>query len=79
MSKIHDNLAKQREVVLLFLDLSKAFNCVNIDSLLKKFDKHSFRGNFLEWVKGFLSNRKQFVEIRDRTQRIKSTSLTTGS
>ena len=72
-------MAKQREVVLLFLDLSRAFNFVNIDTLLKNEDKHGFRQNFSEWVKSCQSNREQLIEIRDRTQCIKSSSSTAGN
>jgi len=60
---VHENLAMNREVVVLFLDLSKAFNCV--DTLLAKLDKHGLRGKFSPWIKSFLKDRPQYVEIKD--------------
>ena len=72
---MHENLAMNREVVLLFLDLSKAFNCVDVDTLLAKLDKHGFRGKFSQWIKSFLKDRPQYVEIKDDHKGIKSTGV----
>jgi len=38
-SKVHENLAMNREVVLLVLDLSKAFNCVDVDMRKVRMEK----------------------------------------
>jgi len=61
---VHERLAENKEVVLLCLDLSKAFNCVETETLLLKLNKYGFRGKLVNWIETFLKNRQQFVEIR---------------
>ena len=48
---------------IILLDLSKAFDTVNHDILLKKLEKYGLRGTSLELLKNYLSNRKQVVQI----------------
>ena len=49
----------------LFFDLSKAFETVNYTILLKKLDIY---GNNHNWIKSYLSNRKQYIEIYPRSK-----------
>jgi hypothetical protein len=52
-------------VAAIFCDLPKAFDCVNLDILLSKLNFYGITGNAYEWIKSFLSNRFQRVEIKN--------------
>ena len=47
----------------VFVDLEKAFDTVNHQILLSKLDHYGIRDNALKWLKSYLSNRKQFVNL----------------
>nr|CAH7733311.1 unnamed protein product [Callosobruchus chinensis] len=49
----------------IFCDLSKAFDCVDHKKLLVKLSSYGIRGNALNWVESFISNRQQFVSINN--------------
>ena len=49
----------------IFLDLAKAFDCVNHDILLQKLDHYGIRGDTYEWMRSFLCGRTQQVCIQD--------------
>lgn len=47
----------------LYFDMSKAFDFVSHDSLLQKLENCGIRGIALSWIKTYLQNRRQSVEI----------------
>lgn len=47
----------------LFLDFSKAFDCLNHEQLLHKLGRLGIGGKAAQWFRSYLSNRKQLVEI----------------
>jgi hypothetical protein len=47
----------------IFCDLSKAFDVISHDILVKKLDFCGIRGIVKKWILNYLSNRKQFVEF----------------
>lgn len=56
----------------IFLDLSKAYDCINTQILLAKIEKYGIRGNALKWVESYMSNRNQRVCITNEGIKYKS-------
>ena len=60
------NMNKQQVTLLVFLDLSAAFNTIDHSVLLRRLEtQFSFTGTALEWFKSYLSGRFQQVVIDD--------------
>ena len=56
-------LDSKEPVDVFYLDVSKAFDTVSHPKLLHKLSKYGIGGKFLNWIKSFLSNRKQAVRV----------------
>ena len=65
--KLLSNLNDNKFTCSVFLDLSKAFDTVNHDILIKKIQHYGFRGKFLNVLKSYLSNRIQCTKINNRS------------
>ena len=50
----------------IFIDLSKAFDTVDHNILLKKLDMYGIKRKKLKWFHSYLTNRKQFMKCRDQ-------------
>ena len=59
--KIPESLDRKKYTTSVFLDLSKAFDTINHNTLLKKLEHYGIRGVALEWFRNYLHDRKQCV------------------
>ena len=63
MKYIADNLEQKKHIIGIFLDLSKAFNTICHNKLLVKLENYGIRGNCLNLIKNYLSNRNQMTKF----------------
>ena len=81
VDKITKAIEKNEFTVGIFLDLSKAFDTVNHNILLKKLYFYGIRGKCHAWIKDYLSNRKQIVKYYNikSTEKIITCGVPQGS
>ena len=58
----------------IFLDIKKAFDCVDFNILLEKLKHYGFSGAPLLWFKNYLENRSQFVNLNGTYSNMKNIS-----
>ena len=58
---ITSTFEEEEYTLVFFIDLSKTFNTVDHQTLIKKFRYYGIDGIALEWFKSYLSNRKQYT------------------
>ena len=63
IDQISSSIDSKKFCAGIFLDLSKAFDTVNHAILLNKLENYGYRGTALQWVRNYLSSRKQYVEF----------------
>jgi len=63
VENIISGLDNQESTLAVFLDLSKAFDTIDHNILLKKLEFYGIRGRALEWFSSYLHDRKQYVSI----------------
>ena len=74
---VYRNLDEQLGTILVTLDISAAFDCVNHEILLRRLQNcYGICGVVLLWVKSYLDSRSQFVKIQ--TQISETQELCTG-
>ena len=61
---ILENMNKGFYTLSLFLDMSKAFDSIKHDTLLKKLEFYGIRGKVLSWFRSYLSNRHIQVKYK---------------
>lgn len=81
VDKITKAIENNEFTVGIFLDLSKAFDTVNHNILLKKLYFYGIRGKCHAWIKDYLSNRKQIVKYNNirSTEKIITCGVPQGS
>lgn len=66
--------------VRIFCDLSRAFDCVDHDILRKSFQSVVIFRSGLNWIKAFLTGRRQYTDMKTFNERYyKTCKLTTNN
>ena len=75
IDKVSELLDKKEYVTGLYLDLTKAFDTVQHDILLKKLEHYGIRGIVNKWFSSYLSNRKQYVYVNGVESDVKHVNI----
>ena len=62
---VYSSSDSKQSTIALYLDFSKAFDTVNHNILMSKFLHNGVRGVMQRWFESYLSNRKQYVSIKN--------------
>ena len=76
MEDITESIDNGKDVDIVYLDFSKAFDKVAHTRLIKKLENYGITGTLLNWIQDFLSNRKQRVVIKGES--LDWTDVTSG-
>ena len=64
--RIYSSKEKGKKPAILFLDIKKAFDCVNHEILLEKLKHYGIKGIVFEWFKNYLSGRYQSTRLGNK-------------
>ena len=62
-----ENIDKGEITGAVFFDFRNAFDVVNHEILLKKLKSHTFDDRTMEWMKSYLTNRRQCIVDKTAT------------
>ena len=61
--RLKDALDRKEHPCCVFLDFAKAFDTIDHQVLISKLDYYGIRGNVLDWMRSYLENRQQCVQV----------------
>jgi hypothetical protein len=67
IQNIYQSLDNDEDICAVFLDVSRAFDCIWHDGLLYKLRHIGINGDILAWIKSYLDNWKIKVNLQDAT------------
>src|SRR3984893_6694676 len=74
MTKLSEAIDNNEYTIGIFIDLSKAFDTINHDILIKKLEMYGIRGIPNLLLRSYLENRKQYVNYNNVTSTLKPIS-----
>ena len=75
INAITQHLNNKSKAAALFIDISKAFDSLNHNILLRKLKAYGFRGLIYNWLSSYHNNRYQYVDIADTKSSLSSSTL----
>ena len=66
VDQIHNNFEQNYFTLGVFIDLSKAFDTVDHNILLKEIEINGIVGKNLKWFKNYLNNRNQYIQVKNK-------------
>ena len=72
---VYSSLDSKQSTIAVYLDFSKAFDTVNHYILMSKLQHNGIRGVMQHWLESLLSNRKQYVSIKNCNYSMSSITL----
>ena len=72
---VHSSLDSKQSTIAVYLDFSKAFDTVNHKILMSKLLHNGVRSVLQHWFESYLSNRKQFVSIKNYNSSMSNITL----
>ena len=75
INSLHNSLTREHNVGAIFMDLSKAFDIMDLNILKIKLEHYGFRGIFLDFIMNFVENRKYYVYINGHQSETKNVNI----
>jgi Reverse transcriptase (RNA-dependent DNA polymerase) len=75
LDSVLEGLDTQHYDLGIFLDLSKAYECVDPEELIRMFERYGIRGIPLNLLKNYMVNRKQYVYSKNEKGEVSSALL----
>ena len=72
---IQTGLNEKKDIISVFLDLSKAFDVIDHKILAMKLEYYGFRGKFKDFLLSFIKDRKYFVNINGQNSETKTVNI----
>jgi hypothetical protein len=63
-TEIYDSVENREKVNVILYDFKNAFGCLVPDILVNKLKKYGLDDQSLSWIKSFLVDRKQYVQLK---------------
>ena len=67
----------RQEIMVILYDLSAAFDTVSHEVLLEKLKVYGFDDSSLKWMRSYLKDRTQYVQVAEKKSKIKVTNIGT--